>query len=280
MRFYRKEIPSEGDTVIACIEKYDKDSSAMTMSLPEYEGHIAYLMHIRVDKKRKKVNNFVKKRKKYLTPYFIDNVENGIPNLTPIRSEDEWNFAMNRFHLFKSLEGLTDDIIFQKLCDKDYAYDKFLWTLTEKLSDEKFDNDNMFKYYLSKIDVLLEMAGMDEDRTEKVKANILERITSSKVTINSSINVSVLTKNGLKGLSVVLKELCKHVDAVYYQNPPMFNVTIKRESEEKCIEELRCLEEKLKRFSEENDIKAILHYNENDEVIKEKDIRLKTINKT
>lgn len=298
MRFYEDTLPKEKDYIVAIVTDYEKGSSYIQATLPEYENIVAFIFTRGVAKSKKAIRKFVGRRRGKETPFFVDNVEGGMPNLIPIWPDQGWEKVMNRYNLTKHMASLTDDILFQTKDNDELSPDlvkkMLLWEPNEKFKD--MDNDvqeDMFSYYLGHIKELMDLFDANENNENSserehlkqyVQKAIIDRMTTNEVTMIDYLHVMVVSSHGLTVLNSLVDIIARNVDGLYYQDVPWYKVVIKGINEMDCKEKLSALQDKLTDYAKDNNATIILDYNpdrlDESEKFKEKFVRLKPLNKT
>jgi translation initiation factor 2 alpha subunit (eIF-2alpha) len=279
MRYYKEEIPAIHSNVVAIIVDYPKDSCVIHAILPEYDNMKAYILCSAISKRKRNIGKFLKKRKDAPSPYFIDSIANGIPNIGPVYAGQDWDFTMNNFYVCRGISSLTDDIVFQKLLDPKKVHEQFLWSITSAVKELELTDDKLFSHYLDHLDEFLGISTLSEEDKTIVKNAIDERVESGETTCQSNLHVVVLSSHSLTGLNKILNNLCTHVDALYYQDAPLYKVIVKKKTEDDCKNYLRQLETTMKTFCSENNIMAVIKYDTSHEEIKGKIVRIRPLNK-
>ena len=281
MKFHRNELPNSNDTTMVSIANVDRGMTIIRVILLEYDGLDGNIMFANISKKVKAINRFIKTKGDKPFPCSVYNVDGGIPILTPVRSDNEWELTVNRYECFLKLEKLAEDLIFQnKHIDPLVIYDKFLWEINEKLSEKQTIKKDQFTYYLEHPTEMFSLSSLDDETVSKFTESIVSRITCTDLIVSSAMNITVISSHGLNALNDLLHELCKGVESIYYQDAPSYKLTIKGISEKECRNSLIELSKTLQQRSIDTGVKAIIDYNVHNESVKSKIIRLSTINKT
>lgn len=280
MRFHRNELPNDNDTVIVCITDVDEKSTIIRVALLEYESIEGNILFSNISKKLKAIKKFISKRGSKPFPCSVFDVDGGIPNLTPVRNDDDWDNAMNKYECYKKLEDLADDFIFQnKDVEPTAMYENFLWAITDRLNEEESIKKDKFSHYLENLHDMFSMSTLDDELIHRLTEQTTPRVTCSDLVLSSSINIMVISSHGLDALNEILCELCVNVEAVYYQDAPSYKLTVKGSSKKECRNYLVALAKKLSDNAEQKGVKALINYDPINEQVKSKIIRLSTINK-
>lgn len=361
MRFYKNKIPEEHANVVAKFIDHDKKGHVVNVTLPEYDDMKAIIVESTIGKKIKTVRKFLAVMKKELCPFFVQELDNGMPILVSIRDEEEKAAIMNRYKLACDIHSLTFDLIHQdtirvktELMKKHesgitekciaYLYDvisacqgpnvdadfekykcesvlsengispeeinaiknglqtlhdsnvvekldkevtkiiskyrkKFLWTINKKLCSIENIQPNTFSYYLENPLELANFSKLSIEDQCDIEARIRERTVTSKVTVNSSIDITVTSKNSIDGLNKIVQMVKDQVDGFYYQDPPHYKLSMKRDSDVECSSTYASLTDKINEFANEKGIKVIVKYDPQNEEISEKTVRLEPLNR-
>ena len=164
---------------------------------------------------------------------------------------------------------------FQK--KKDMYYKKFLWTVNKKLSLIENIQEHTFTYYLENPEELVGFSKLSCEDQAFVITCIKDRTITSNINVTSKIDITVASKNGISIINQITQMIKDNVDGFYYQDPPHYKLMMRRDNDDECRKVFASLEGKIKKLSEENDWKVVVHYDPKDEEITERSIKLRPL---
>jgi translation initiation factor 2 alpha subunit (eIF-2alpha) len=177
------------------------------------------------------------------------------------------------------LENMDSDEKLAKKIEKikDTYFKKFLWSVNKKLDCIENIQENTFSYYLENPEELLGFSKLSNEAQSNMIASIKDRLVTSQMNVTSSIDITVTSKNGIHAINKITQMIRDNVDGFYYQDPPHYKLAMRRDNDDECRKVFGSLEEKIKKLSEENDWKVIVHYDPKNEEITERSIKLRPL---
>ena len=271
MRFYTNIRPDKDDIIMAKITNINMNSGVIDVNILEY-NILGNIFINNLGKKEKNIKKFLKLNKNNEFPCMVYCCDD-IPDVIPLKAQHEQNIYKKKYYFFKHLEKLVTEF---KFIEDNNDLDYILWDIISYYKNKEV-SENEFSNFIQNTQILLDIFD-NIDIINSFIQFIKNRIIYTNIVYGIDFKILVLSENSLEYLKKLINILCDNSYSVNYHGAPIYKIVLKYDSIEKCENQVQNIKNLLDNYIKENNIKSDINIINDSEEIKNKTVKLSSVN--